>query len=88
MTTLARMCEFGEDGHVSFDSDFEHLLFDLVSVVDSNADGTVTALELVAALRAHRRRVEEYKSARVSTASAVVCPTYDPDAPGGDGTFS
>ena len=86
-------CEFDAQGNVSFEPDFEPLLFEIVKLVDTDGDSTVTQKETVAALRRYREGVENsYKNARIdgddddavpASTEAAVCPTYT-ESPGMD----
>lgn len=87
LTTLQDKCAFDVLGNVSFEPDFEPLLFEIVKLVDTDGDSTVTQKETVAALRRYREGVSaSYKNARIdgaATTSAAVCPTYT-EVPGMD----
>lgn len=81
---------FDAQGNVTFEPDFEPLLFEIVKLVDTDGDSTVTQKETVAALRRYRQGVaSSYKNARVDgedipvSTAAAVCPTYT-ESPGMD----
>ena len=91
LTTLEDKCDFDAQGNVSFEAEFEPLLFEIVKLIDTDGDNIVTQKETVAALRRYREGVEiSYKNARIdgddaepASTAAAVCPTYT-ESPGMD----
>lgn len=87
LTNLGDMCAFEDDGTVSFQPEFEALLFEIVQLVDEDEDGTVTPIEVTSTLRRYRTARSAYKNANsaidndIMTATSSVCPTYDSNSP-------
>lgn len=82
-TSFGDACDLEDNGNIKFTPGFKELLFDLILLIDSNFDRSVTYEEIRHSIKRLRRRVSGFESGRgikdISTVVLQSCGIFDYD---------